>query len=184
MSVAPGCRLVAAPAVCPAMPFPPSRFWDFSATLYARPGIAAACLRLQDRHGADVNLLLFAVWAAARGVTLDREAFRAAGQAVAGWQAAVVRPLRLLRRDLKMDPHGASPDLAEIVRDRIKAAELDAEHVEQLILAQRRPGASDEASPAIRGALARQNVKAYLELLGTDLDSGDMAAVDLVVAAV
>ena len=49
--------------------FPPTPFWDFSLAVYGRPGVAPACLALQQRHGADVNLLLFCAWfgAAHRG---------------------------------------------------------------------------------------------------------------------
>ena len=166
------------------MSFPPSPFWDFSTALYARPGVAAACLRLQDRHGADVNILLFAVWAVTRGVALDRAALRTAGNAIADWQAAVVQPLRALRRDLKTATHGAPAKLATTVRDRIKAAELDAEHVEQLILARRVPDDAGAADPAFGGTLARRHVLAYLGQLGAELDEKDTVAVDLVVAAV
>jgi uncharacterized protein (TIGR02444 family) len=34
-------------------------FWRFSLALYARPGVAAALLGLQDRAGRDVNLVLY-----------------------------------------------------------------------------------------------------------------------------
>ena len=33
-------------------------FWDFSVGTYRRPGVADACLSLQDRYGLDVNVLL------------------------------------------------------------------------------------------------------------------------------
>jgi hypothetical protein len=33
-------------------------FWDFSLALYAKEGVADACLLLQDKLGYDVNLLL------------------------------------------------------------------------------------------------------------------------------
>jgi len=39
-------------------------FWDFSLAVYRRPGVAAACLRLQDEAGVDVNLLLYFCWLA------------------------------------------------------------------------------------------------------------------------
>lgn len=47
---------------------PENPFWRFSCAVYAAPGVAQACLELQDTHGADVNLLLLAAWlGAARG---------------------------------------------------------------------------------------------------------------------
>ena len=45
----------------------PEPFWDYSLALYGRPGVEACCLRLQDRLGVDVNLLLLCCWLAARG---------------------------------------------------------------------------------------------------------------------
>ena len=52
------------------MDFPAHPFWDFSLALYRKPGVAAACLRLQDGPGLDVNLLLYACWTAANGAGL------------------------------------------------------------------------------------------------------------------
>ncbi|MGE4220898.1 MAG: TIGR02444 family protein, partial [Alphaproteobacteria bacterium] len=42
--------------------------WPFSLSVYARPGVAEACLALQARRGLDVNLLLWCGWRAAVGV--------------------------------------------------------------------------------------------------------------------
>ncbi len=50
---------------------PGSGFESYAAALYGRPGVAEACLELQERVGADVNLVLLACWLAARGVRLD-----------------------------------------------------------------------------------------------------------------
>ena len=41
---------------------PAESFWSFSLTVYGRPGVEAACLELQDRFGADVNLALYCLW--------------------------------------------------------------------------------------------------------------------------
>jgi len=41
-----------------------SPFWRFSLRFYSRPGVAAACLALQDEAGADVNLMLFLLFLA------------------------------------------------------------------------------------------------------------------------
>jgi uncharacterized protein (TIGR02444 family) len=38
---------------------PDDPFWRFSLDLYGRPGVAPACLALQDEAGADVNLVLY-----------------------------------------------------------------------------------------------------------------------------
>ena len=45
--------------------------WRFALAVYQKPGVSDACLLLQDRHGCNVTLLLFAAWAGAeRGVAL------------------------------------------------------------------------------------------------------------------
>ena len=99
-------------------------FWSFSLDLYARPGVAPACLALQDRFGCDVNILLFALWAARCGKALARADFDALDAAVAPWRGGVVEPIRALRRALKADALGAAPVSTEQVRAKLLEAEL------------------------------------------------------------
>ncbi len=153
-----------------------SDLWAFSVAAYGAPGAAVACLRLQDRHGVDVNVLLFSLWAARDGHELDVAAINAVVKATADWQTQVVQPLRGLRQRLKADGHGAPAASAERVRAQIKAAELEAERVEQEILARRGRG---QAADCDKAGLARRNIFAYLEVLGCRLDVDDQAAVDL-----
>lgn len=47
------------------------QFWQFSEQHYGRPGVAEACLQLQDDYLANVNLLLLLVMLEERGVSLD-----------------------------------------------------------------------------------------------------------------
>lgn len=47
------------------------QFWQFSEQHYARPGVADACLQLQDDYDANVNLLLLLVMLDERGLSLD-----------------------------------------------------------------------------------------------------------------
>lgn len=104
--------------------------WDYAVALYARPGVAEACLALQDDHGVDVPCLLFAAWAgAARGIALDAASAAEAVALTAGWQRAVVAPLRDVRRRLKDAPQ-SHPAGAEVLRGQVKAAELEAERIE------------------------------------------------------
>jgi uncharacterized protein (TIGR02444 family) len=115
------------------MDFPDHPFWDFSLALYAKPGVAESCLRLQDGLGLDVNLLLYACWTAAKGAgRLSPDGWRRLVDETAPWRAQVVEPLRRVRRFLK----GAeeSPWSAGL-RERVKALELDAEHAQQLAIA-------------------------------------------------
>ena len=53
--------------------------WRFALAVYQKPGVSDACLLLQDRHGCNVPLLLFAAWAGAeRGVVLTADEVAAA----------------------------------------------------------------------------------------------------------
>lgn len=124
------------------MTWPKSPFWDFSLSLYGRPGVEWTCLELQRRHGLDVNLLLFACWLADQGIELDQAALARAEKAVSAWHIEVVRPLRALRRRLaaRLDhakPEsllGRWPDHVAKLRKDVMAIELDGEHLAQLAL--------------------------------------------------
>ena len=142
--------------------WPAEPFWDYSLELYGRPGVAAACLALQERHGLDVNLLLLCCWAGARGIELDERRLGRLQAAVAGWQDEVVRPLRALRRGLKARlaeslpdsvPAGW-PDLVRSFRTRVQDLELDAEHLEQLQLGRFTAYAPTGAAAGVELALA------------------------------
>src|SRR5215469_3798715 len=77
-------------------------FWRFSLAIYARPGVAPACLVVQDEHGCDVNLMLFCCWLGASGRgRLDCAGLAAADAAVSGWRREVVESLRAARRAIK-----------------------------------------------------------------------------------
>ncbi|WP_029008834.1 TIGR02444 family protein [Azospirillum halopraeferens] len=119
-------------------------FWAFSLDFYGRPGVAGACLALQDRCGADVNLVLFALWAGGVcGAALDAGDLQRLRAAVGPWQAGVVGPLRAVRRHLKHDAAAAA------LREKVKALELEAERVEQdrlLAASGLRPGQGDPAT--------------------------------------
>ena len=97
-------------------------FWDWAIAVYERPGVAEACLRLQDAHGQCVPLLLWAAWS---GETSSQVAVEAAAQA-RSW-LEIIEPLRAVRRRLKTpvsrDDDNARPPL----RERVKATELAAE---------------------------------------------------------
>lgn len=108
--------------------------WSFSLSLYAAPGVEEACLTAQDTHGADVNLLLWAVWLAAQGHDLTMVELAGAQAATAPWRDEVVRPLRRVRRRLKSGPPPAPDAATESLRDRIRSTELEAERLLQTLL--------------------------------------------------
>lgn len=101
----------------------PAPLWPFALEIYARPGVAALCLEAQDTVGADVPLLLWGVWAAARGHILTEADMNAAQALADRWRGPVIAPLRHARRALKDLPGG------EALRQDVKAAELEAERL-------------------------------------------------------
>lgn len=100
-----------------------SPLWAFACALYARPGVEAACLRLQDDAGVDVCELLWRCWLFHHG--LADAGPPEALEEMHRWQGEVTRPLRRLRRDLKPEAC-RHPDIAELRRTLMKA-ELQAE---------------------------------------------------------
>ena len=118
---------------------PSSAFWRFSLELYARPGVATACLALQDGHDVDVNLVLLALWLGKSGHRLNSTAGATLARLARSWQRPIVRPLRQVRRRLKRRNAAAPPPWPEAMehwRSRLAEVELALEQVEQLILEQ------------------------------------------------
>ncbi len=151
-------------------------FWDFSLVVYHRPGVAAACLALQDRHGLDVNLLLFCCWAGSQGRRLDAVDFERLMGSVGEWQRSVVGPLRGVRRRLKDLPGSASGQLGAL-RQAVKDCELEAERIEQTMLHDAFARPSGASSPAAEqatcAACAAANMTVYLKLAGPSVDFAD-----------
>jgi len=143
----------------------PNAFWRFSLATYADAGVAAACLSLQDRWRADVNLLLYCCWLGRDGRTLDRQALRSAMAHVKTLQREVIGPLRCSRRSLKHPPPGVPKVWAKQLKNRIAAIELDLEYVEHRVLL----AAAKRLRPAVRRVDPRTaiaaNLDRYLSLL-------------------
>ncbi|MEE4184825.1 MAG: TIGR02444 family protein [Gammaproteobacteria bacterium] len=160
--------------------FPEHPFWPFSLQLYAQPGVSAACLELQDDYGLDVNLVLFCIWSGLHGPgELQADELSESIARAASWQTEVVQRIRYVRRTLKHDALGATTELAAVLRPRVQAVEIDAEHVEQLLLA--------AVVPLQRGprdaAAAQTNLRRYLQSAGLDPQGGVKSAAGRVLAA-
>ncbi|MFP3944139.1 MAG: TIGR02444 family protein [Alphaproteobacteria bacterium] len=137
-------------------------FWRFSLRFYGLPEVQEICLRLQDEAGLNVNLILWCCWQAAQGRRLrDGDIANAAGR-ISGWSEDVTQPLRALRRRVKAAQGG---DIALAARkqlyERLKAAELEAEKVEQALLCHKASAGTGTSGSRMLD-LAKANLGAYM----------------------
>jgi uncharacterized protein (TIGR02444 family) len=130
-------------------------FWDWAVAAYAAPEVADTCLALQDTHGQDVPLLLWAAWCAATGRRPDEDDLDAAIDTARVWRDAAIVPLRELRRRLKSTIPDMDQDDRLAVREQVKAVELDAER--------RMMAALERLAPA-QSAAPRPTLEALVEL--------------------
>ncbi|HEY0233667.1 MAG TPA: TIGR02444 family protein [Afipia sp.] len=132
--------------------------WAFDLRVYAWPGVADACLTLQDRAGVDVMLLLICAFASVeKRILLTQAEIREIDEACRPWREEVVRSLRLIRKRLKTGPPPAPDDKTEQFRKTIKVAELAAERLQNRLLADRLP-----LKPAERNAISPEDVRNVL----------------------
>lgn len=102
----------------------PTDLWRFAQDLYQQAGVEAACLHLQEQ-GADVCLLLCAVWLERRQIDCCAAYAQALRQRAQPWQQEVVMPLRQLRQNWREQAH--ADDALARLREQVKALELAAE---------------------------------------------------------
>jgi uncharacterized protein (TIGR02444 family) len=156
--------------------WPESPFWDFSLELYGREGVPDICIDLQDRLGIDVNILLYCCWAAACGAPMLTESeVRALDAVVRDWREEVVKPLRAARRAMKAMNATDAAGHRERIRTQVKRSELEAERLQQLMLAAAMPfpvKESGESGDVRKTALA--NMAAYLTFLGAPPDGAEI----------
>jgi uncharacterized protein (TIGR02444 family) len=145
-----------------------SPFWRFSLRFYRQPGVADACIALQDGCGVDVNVLLFFLWLATARRCVPLAAATAVCGKVAAWQDDVVAPLRALRRRLKDGSSLVERSAAEWFRTRIKAVELESERLQQEAMFALAAGLATESAATVEAA-ARANVAAYEQALARKL---------------
>lgn len=136
--------------------------WDFSLHHYARPGVSDCCLALQDEHGANVNLIFWALWLGYRNQYLDVQLLARARAAIGEWDRNYVVPLRQLRRRMKAE-FGTDNESVETLRKQIKEAELLAEKYMQELL---EGVAGNSESEKNTREIMQHNLDIYLQSLG------------------
>lgn len=165
-------------------------FWDWSLQIYGEPDVQRTCLILQDRHGLDVNMALWCVWAVATGFGIVDDDTLAGGHAYSvEWNTKVTSHLRATRRGLRPAPAGCPVEWAEGLRANALELELDAERVEQdflqaLLLGLQEHADHNDLSPRRARAIAADNLIAYATLAGADGNALEQAgAFDPLLAA-
>jgi uncharacterized protein (TIGR02444 family) len=157
----------------------PSPLWRFSLRFYRSPGVADACLTLQDECGADVNVLLCLLWLGADLRQVGSAEACRLDATLAPWRESVVVPLRSLRRRLKTGVPPVAGNTGEWFRTQIKAIELEAERLEQQSLFALACDVKTTPARSVEGA-GRANVAAYEAALAATFKA---SACDVLVAA-
>ena len=165
-------------------------FWDWSLHIYGEDDVSRACLILQDRHGLDINMVLWCVWAVRAGYGIIDDDTLAGGHAFAtDWNSRITSALRGVRRNLRPAPAGTPIEWAEALRANTLEVELDAERVEQGFLQALLDGLQDpseaaDLSPRRARQVALNNLVAYADMAGADgVDLERIGAFDPLLAA-
>lgn len=153
-----------------------SDFWRFSLLLYRRAGVPPACIALQDGHGLDVNIMLFALWLASKGRAIEATDLALADAAVSGWRRDAVIALRGVRRYLREPPSAIDLGAAASLRDRVKAVELESERLQQEALFALRPS-GEWGRPEEPARAAARNMDACAVLIGARFEDAPRAAI-------
>jgi uncharacterized protein (TIGR02444 family) len=143
-----------------------SPFWQFSVKFYAVPGVAEACIALQDQATVDVNILFYLLWNASQGRAFNAADVTEIERAIGPWREIAVAPIRNVRRALKSPPAVMEPAAAEGLRTRIKAVELEAERLQQEALyGLAQSSRLGRPSPS-KAEAARDSISSYQGVIG------------------
>jgi uncharacterized protein (TIGR02444 family) len=160
-----------------------SPFWRFSLGFYRQPGVADACIALQDGCGVDVNILLFFLWLATMRRCVSPEVAQEVCGKATPWRDAVVAPLRAIRRRLKDGSTLVERGTAEAFRTKVKALELESERLEQEALFALADGLAMGDTTTIEGA-ARVNLASYEDALGCDFPEAAVTLIEVLTGEV
>ncbi len=161
-----------------------SAFWTFTLDVYGRDGVQSSVIHLQDARGADVNLLLYAMWTAGLGLPAFDVARAAELAAMADpWRAAAIEPLRAVRTALKAGVAHVPSDEADGLRRQVLKLEIEGERIEQATLEQATPQAAGREQGAADPAVVATNLAAVMALNPAPLAERDREALHLLIVA-
>ena len=148
--------------------------WDFALGAYARPGVAPLCLELQDRHGANVMLMLHLCHCATAGHEPGDPADVAA--AMAPLEQHLVAPLRRARRVLSASADALGSEALRTSAKRVSQSELAAERLQCLRV---EPVLARAACVVAPRGTAQRLLLAYFRYLGPHAQWQSPAAASL-----
>lgn len=152
------------------MPMPD--LWTYSLNVYSEKTVEELCLQLQDEYLLDVNCILACCWAASVGyLPLSDKKIRGMVEYSRDWGNLAVRPLRMLRLELKVLSFNDPDDDIQKFRENVKALELEAERLMQAELQQIISRESKTSSGNIE-SVARQNLLSYCQAMGVEFKGG------------
>ena len=161
--------------------------WAFALEIYARPGVAEACLKLQNEAGVDVMMFLMVAYAAVRHrIFLNPSEIRTLDESCRPWREQIVRPIRAIRSGLKSGPLPAPNSDTEQFRSKLKAIELAAERLQNQLLAESlplRPPERDAVDPDELRSVLRNVVTYFLETQGRTQIAELLPSIDGIVEA-
>lgn len=156
---------------------PPPSLWDFALDCWERPGFETAALRLQDRDGLDVGMILYCLWAAGQsaaphGATpLGLAQLGPAWATARPWREDIIEPMRRARRRLKSAVGSVNAAQVQDLVRLISKAELSAERHLLAALEQQHSSLAAEASGGEAAEqVAWRNVSDYVALAENRMD--------------
>jgi uncharacterized protein (TIGR02444 family) len=162
--------------------------WAFALEVYGRPGVSDACLKLQNEAGVDVLMLLVTAFAAVRlRLLLTLAEITELDNACRAWREQIIRPLRSIRAGLKTGPAPAPSSETEPFRSKMKLIELDAERLQNQLLAAclpRRPAKPDDVNADELRSVLRDVTMLFLQRHGTKPSTELFSTIDVIVDAV
>jgi uncharacterized protein (TIGR02444 family) len=157
--------------------------WDFVTRLHAAQGVAPACLGLQERHGIDVTFMLFCLWRGSVSAKPLGAHMPALAATAREWHEAVVLPLRTARRRLKAEAIASPRPEARALYKTVMAAEIDCEHAELLMLAERAETLCGSPEDVGSPEATAENLSAFLAAVGVTPTEQDRPALSAILAA-
>jgi uncharacterized protein (TIGR02444 family) len=163
--------------------------WAFALEIYAKPGVADACLKLQNEAGVDVMIFLMVAYAALRHrIFLTPERIGRLDEASRPWRELIVQPLRAIRSVLKSGPLPAPNSETEQFRSTVKTIELAAERLQNQLLAEclllePAAGDADDVNPEQLRSVLQSAVTFFLESREQRSIANFGSSIDLIVEA-